>query len=234
MNRDAFGLLVEEELRELPPAAGMLLRDVGIVIERRPAGGPVREAEFMPRALDDLRHLFAYWSHLSPPPASPVVPTLTLYIEPILAAGPDARAEIRRVLLRAAETRHRLEPGRLKEEPRVAAWTPEGDAEPELHADLVPEYAPERVCAEIADIAESAIETLPPERRDLLDNVELSVVERPEASGDPDRVADFPEPGEEFAVLVLYARNILLQAESPAAVVSGIVRDAAIRREESR
>lgn len=234
MNREAFGLMVEEELRDLPPAAGMFLSDVGIVIERRPAAGPLREAEFMPRALDDMRHLFAYWSHLSPPLHSPVVPTLTLYIEPILAAGPDARAEIRRVLLRAAETRHRLAPGQLTEEPRVAAWTPEGDAETENEVEAVPEFAPERVCAEIADMLEGAIETLSPEMRGLMDDVELSVVDRPEASGDPDRVADFPEPGEDFASLVLYARNILLQPESPVSVVSGIVRDAAARRQASR
>jgi hypothetical protein len=227
MNRDAFGYILEEVLGDLPPKAEALVRNVGFRVETRPRSGPVREADWRPQPRDGVAHLSVYWKAPSPELAVQAISTVTLYVEPILAGGGDAAMEIRRVILRTLERAHGLDPGAL-ERPlsgEFAAAPPE-----EEDADEPPDLPEPGSPEALVESATCDIDAFPPEERDWLDTLEIVAIERPEAPGDPRRLADYPEPGDDPRVLVLYAENIRREDASPGRIVLELLHEALARR----
>ncbi|MCC6739974.1 MAG: hypothetical protein IT452_13080 [Planctomycetia bacterium] len=220
---DRLGFLLGEVIRELPEKATVFLGNVGFVIEDEPPDGPRREAEWHPSPLHGNQHLSQYWCFY--PPTTRVEPLgrATLYARPILEAGCDPKEELRRVLLRLIEAKQGVDPGTLDRPiaPEAGSWQEE-DGEPEFSAS--PELSD--ASEDLVQLAETEIEPLPAEAKDWFDEVDIVAVEQPEAEGDPARLADYPEPGDDPMALVLYTRNILGRTEPPAETVRGILREA--------
>lgn len=219
---DRLGFLLGEVIRELPEKASVFLRNVGFVIEDEPPDTPRREAEWHPSPLHGNQHLSQYWCFY--PPTTRVEPLgrATLYAGPILEAGADPKEELRRVLLRLIEAKQGVDPGTLD---RPLAPEPSWTAD-EAEADAAPPSEAGDESEALVELAESEIEPLPAAAKDWFDDVDIVAVERPEAAGDPARLADYPEPGDDPMALVLYTRNILGRAEPPAETVRGILLEA--------
>ena len=226
MDRDAFGRILEDVLRDLPGKAAPSLRNVGFLIEERSPANPAHEAVWTPTSHSGLQQLAQDWTMVPSQASTMPVATVTLFMEPILAAGPDTAAEIRRVILRTLEAKEGLDPGML--EPRPPAAEPWEQDEGPDEEDGPP--SPEEPAEMLVELAEAEIEALPAEARDWFDDVEIVAVDRPEAEGDPRRVADLPESEDELRVLVLYTQNIRRRRESAGTVIREILRSALAAR----
>lgn len=227
MTKEAFGRILDEVLRDLPERATPYLQNVVFLLEEEAAGAPAREAEWAPTPLHGFQHLAQYWTMNPPANAATPMATATLYMKPILDAGPDTAAEVRRVVLGTIEARIGLDPGSIdRDVPMAAEWNPEQDREEDE-----PEVRPAEDSGEgLVETAEAEIEAFPPDARDWFDEVEIVAVDKPEAEGDPERVADYPAPGDDLRVLVLYTQNIRRQPEPAPSVVRRILRAALARR----
>ncbi|MBI2923144.1 MAG: hypothetical protein HYY18_18980 [Planctomycetes bacterium] len=227
MTKEAFGRILDEVLQDLPAGAVPYLQNVVFRLESEAPDAPAREADWEPSALHGFQHLTSNWTvEPTVKPGAPMA-TATLYMNPILEAGPDTAAEVRRVVLGTIEARLGLAQGWIeKQTPKVAGWTPETESEEDE-----PEVHPAEDSAEgLVETAEAEIEAFPPDARDWFDEVEIVAVDKPEAAGDPARVADYPSPGDDLRVLVLYTQNIRRQPEPAPSVVRRILRAALARR----
>ncbi len=225
--RDQFGYLLEEVLKGLPDKAAALLKNVAITVEDRPPNPPLRESDVLGHAPENNPQLSQYWRVPEPGTAGIPGSLITLYQEPILARGGDTSTEIEDVLLRAIERKKGLSEGALDStmSPEGLNWVPDADNSD----DLVPDPLDPDVNDRLVEIAESEVELLTPTARDWLSGVEIVAVERPEAEGDPRRLADFPEDDDEPRALVLYADNIMKSGQSPEIVIRRLLREAASR-----
>lgn len=224
MSAEAFGLLLQDVLRDLPVKAEPFVKGLAFAVEDRAADGSGRLSDWTGRAYP--AQLSQYWAR----PANVLEPLgrVILYREPILAAGPDTPRVLREVILRSIEGKLGVDAGALQQDvgDEHPFWTPDADAEAD---NTVEDPAAPEPGDELVDLAECELELMPASARDWFDDVEIAAVEKPEAEGDPARLADFPEPGDEPKALVLYARNILGRPEPADEIVRGILREAASR-----
>jgi len=231
MTPEAFGFHLEEQLRHLPPAAQALLKDAAVTVEERCEADPGRAFEWKPVAFEGFHHLMLYWK---PPPAespSPI-PMLVLFRKPIVESGFEPGDAIFHALLHAIESRAGLDPGAL--DPGDDDREPLSEAEEAEFEAAAAHVDGTARTADLEQIAEDEIAALTGEERDWFDTLEIAVIDFPEAEGAPDRVADYPEPEDDPAVLAMYERNIRRQTDPPEDVVRRILKTALQRRETPR
>jgi len=226
--RDKFGYMLEEVLKGLPDKATPFLKGVAIVIEDRPTNGKARLWDASAGALKGN----SSWKSLYTLPGNDAIMQaagrITLYIEPILAEGEDTSAIVHDTMLRALEGMLGVDRGAFEQNMgnEEFVWKPDEPDEPE---EIVNDPAAPESSDALVELAESEIELMTTGARDWFDEVEIAAVDHPEAAGDPARLADFPESGDEPKALVLYTQNILKLRESLEVVVRGLLKEAATR-----
>lgn len=222
---DRLGYLLGEVIRELPEQASVFLKNVGFVIEDKPASGPPREADWNPSPLHGNQHLSQYWNFY--PPTMQVEPLgrMTLYADPIFDTGEDTKAELHRLIRRLIEAKQGVDPGALDRPVGDENFFWQSD-DPDQVEELVKDPGAPDASDSMAELAESEVEPMSIEAREWFDDVEIAAVDEPEAKGDPARLADYPEPGDEPKALVLYSKNILRQPAPPEETVRSILHEA--------
>ncbi|MEK7467518.1 MAG: hypothetical protein AAB074_08915 [Planctomycetota bacterium] len=220
--RDKFGYMLEEVLKGLPGKAAAFLKNVAITIEDRPPAPPWREVDIFGQPRERNPQFTSYWR--APDSRAAGIPgeMITLYREPILERGGETSVAIEDVLLRAIEWKQGLSSGELS---APVSEDPDDDS----MEDPVDDPLAADLNDKLVEVAETEMELLTTTARDWLDSVEIVAVDLPEAEGDPNRLADFPEADDEPRALVLYAQNIMKDGEPPELVIRRLLKEAASR-----